>query len=207
MLFAAAVGLAVGTAYPAHGLVTKSLIGWNVGVWLYLLLIATTMVRADHARLRQAVAAHSEGAFAVSVVIIAAALASLAAIVLELSAAKVAHSAGQSHALRPILMTLVTVIGSWLMIPVLFMLNYATLYYSDSQGTGLRFPPDADAEPRPIYADFAYFSFTIAVAMQTADVVITTTRMRELVLAHAILSFVFNTAILALMVNIAASLF
>jgi uncharacterized membrane protein len=204
MVIAALVGLAAGAAYPGTlGLVTRSLIGWNVGVWLYLVLIAHSMFRADHARLRKAALAHAEGAITVSVTMIAAAIASFAAIVLELASAKAAHSGGATQ----IALTLITVVGSWVLLSTLFMLNYATLYYSDDRGTGLRFPPDADAEPRPTYADFAYFSFTIAVALQTADVAITTTRMRQLVLAHSVLAFVFNTAILAFLVNIAAGLF
>jgi len=204
MVIATLLGVAAGTAYPGTlGLVTRSLIGWNAGVWLYLVLIAHSMFRADHARLRKAALAHAEGALTVSVAVVAAAIASLAAIVLELAAAKAAHAGGGPQ----IALTLVTVVGSWLLLPTLFMLNYATLYYSDDCGTGLRFPPDADMEPRPSYADFAYFSFTIAVALQTADVAITTTRMRQMVLAHSVLAFVFNTAILAFLVNIAASLF
>ncbi|MDB6001102.1 MAG: hypothetical protein JWP52_2801, partial [Rhizobacter sp.] len=64
----------------------------------------------------------------------------------------------------------------------------------------------APAPKPPHYADFMYFSYTIAVACQTSDVSITSTRLRRLVLAHSVLSFVFNTAIVALMVNIAAGL-
>jgi uncharacterized membrane protein len=66
--------------------------------------------------------------------------------------------------------------------------------------------PEPDKAFRPDYADFLYFSFTIAVATQTADVAISTRPMRRLVLLQAVLSFVFNTTILALTINIAASL-
>lgn len=207
MVTATLIGVAAALAYPAPPAVTRILIGWNVGVWAYLLLIAMSMFRADHARLRKAALANAEGALTVSVAIIAAALASFVAIVVELAAAKASHSVGSPQAVPQVALTLATVTSSWLLLPTLFMLNYATLYYSDDHGTGLHFPPDADEEPRPTYADFAYFSFTIAVALQTADVSITTTRMRQLVLAHSALSFVFNTTILALLVNIAASLF
>jgi uncharacterized membrane protein len=207
MVIAVVSGIAAAALYPAAGAVVRSLIGWNAGVWLYLAMIAVTMVRADHAHLRRAALAHAEGALTVSVVIIAAAVASFIAIVVELAAAKASHATGSPHAIPQVALTLVTVTGSWLLLPVLFMLNYATLYYRDNRGTGLHFPPDADDEPRPTYADFAYFSFTIAVALQTADVSITTTRMRQLVLAQSVLSFIFNTAILAFLVNIAASLF
>jgi len=207
MVTAGLIGLATAIAYPLPNVVPRLLIGWNVAVWLYLALIVTSMFRADHARLRKAALAHAEGALTVSVIVVAAALTSFAAIVLELAATKAAHGAGGSHGLPQIALTLITVTGSWLVIPVLFMLNYATLYYSDDRGCGLRFPPDTDEDPRPSYADFAYFSFTIAIALQTADVAITTTAMRQLVLAQSVLSFIFNTAVLAFMVNIAASLF
>jgi len=208
MVVATLIGVAAGLSYPSASPVTRWLVGWNVGVWLYLVLIALSTLRADHARLRRAALAHAEGAVTVSVTVIAATLASFAAIVLELAAAKAMRDIGAPpHAIPQIALTLVTVAGSWLLLPTLFMLNYATLYYKDDIGTGLRFPPDLDREPRPTYADFAYFSFTIAVALQTADVAITTTQMRQLVLAQSVLSFLFNTAILAFLVNIAASLF
>lgn len=70
----------------------------------------------------------------------------------------------------------------------------------------LKFPDD-NADFRPDYGDFLYFSFTIAVASQTADVSVTTQPMRRLVLLQSILSFGFNTAILAFTINIAASMF
>ena len=96
--------------------------------------------------------------------------------------------------------------ASWLLLPTLFTLNYATLYHRDEAGAGLRFP-DAASDFKPHYADFLYFSFTIAVALQTADVAITNKPMRLLVLTQSVLSFIFNTTVLALLVNIAAGLF
>ncbi len=203
MLIAAVVGVAAGVAAPYPSLVTRCLIGWNVGVWLYLLLIALTMFRADHSKLRKAAVAHAEGAVTVSTMVVSAALASFAAIVLELAGTK---AAGAPHALPQIALTLLTVTASWLLVPTLFTLNYATLYYRDQAGSGLRFP-DAGIDFRPHYVDFLYFSFTIAVALQTADVAITSKPMRLLVLGQSVLSFVFNTTVLALLVNIAAGLF
>ena len=90
--------------------------------------------------------------------------------------------------------------------PVLFTLTYASVYWRTAHGEGLRFP-DASEEFKPIYSDFLYFSFTIAVASQTSDVEVLTRPMRRLVGLHSVLSFLFNTAILALTINIAASMF
>ncbi|HMC16159.1 MAG TPA: DUF1345 domain-containing protein, partial [Albitalea sp.] len=106
MLIAAALGIAGGVAAPYTSLVTRWLIGWNVGVWLYLVLIALSMFRADHGKVRQAALAHAEGAVAVSTMVVSATLASFAAIFLELAASK---AAGTPHALPQVALTLATV--------------------------------------------------------------------------------------------------
>jgi uncharacterized membrane protein len=85
-------------------------------------------------------------------------------------------------------------------------MNYASVYHLTAHGAGLKWP-DPDPTYNPDYGDFLYFSFTIAVASQTADVSITSRQMRRLVLVQALLSFVFNTTILGFTVNISASLF
>jgi uncharacterized membrane protein len=185
-------------------LVGRCLLGWNVGVWMYLVWTAWTMTRSSPERLKRVAKAQAEGARTVLIVVALAALASLGAVVLQLSAAK---AAGPGHALRPVLFTLSTVIGSWLLVPTLFSLNYASQYHvADVDGGGLRFP-DESAHFEPDYSDFLYFSFTIAVATQTADVLITNRSVRRLVLLQSVLSFVFNTTVLAFMINMAASLF
>jgi uncharacterized membrane protein len=204
MVICAAVGTAFGVLTPgiAHA-VTRSLLGWNVGVWLFLALIGVMMLRADHDRLRRNAIAQAEGAGTVMGVVIVAAVVSIVAIVIELSAAR---GPGARHALPHVLFALATVTGSWLLLPTLFSMNYASLYYRTTRGGGLRFP-EPDETFRPDYADFLYFSFTIAVACQTADVTITNRPMRRLVLLQSVLSFAFNTTILAFTINIAASLF
>ncbi len=204
MFIALAVGAAAAFVAPGvPGAVTRALIGWNVGVWLYLVLIAQAMLSADHHRLRRTALAHAEGAATVLTVVVAAAIASLVAIVVELASGK---AAGAPHAWPQIALTLVTVSGSWLLVPTLFALDYAREYYATADGGGLVFPGAATGF-RPDYTDFAYFAFTIAVASQTADVAITTRPMRRLVLVQSVLSFVFNATILAFTINIAASLF
>ena len=205
LLVGAAVGCAVGALVTADvHLVTRLLFGWNAGVWLYLVLIFWMMARSDHSHLRRVALSHAEGATVVLGVVIVAAVVSVAAIIIELSSAK---GAGTRYALTHVLFALVTVAGSWLLLPTLFALSYASLFYRSSQsaGSGLAFPVEPGAGP-PDYWDFMYFSFTIAVASQTADVSITTRSMRRLVLLQAVLSFAFNTTILALTINIAAGL-
>ena len=204
-LFASmAAGLTAALLVPGlNALVTRALVGWNVGTWTYLALIAVFMLRADHGELRRVAVAHAEKAAVVLTVMVLAALSTLVAIVYELSSAKLP---GSRHALPHVFLALSTVACSWLLLPTLFTLTYASLYYRVAAGAGLHFP-EADANFKPDYSDFAYFAFTIAVASQTADVSITTRSMRRLALLQSVLAFVFNTTILAFTVNIAASLF
>jgi uncharacterized membrane protein len=204
LISAMLVGLLVSLLLPgAYSPVTRGLLGWNVAVWLYLALVGLMMLRADHLMLRRIAAAQAEGAVTVLAVVVLTALVSLAGIVIELSAAKVP---GAPHAAPHVLFALVTVAGAWLIVPTLFALTYASEYYRFEDVRSLQFP-DGDSSFKPHYVDFLYFSFTIAVASQTADISISTSRMRRLVLTQSVFSFAFNTAILAFTINIAASMF
>ncbi len=140
---------------------------------------------------------------ALSLIIAPAALTSLVAVVFELVAAK---AAGPHHAGSHLAFAFVTVVGSWLLLPTLFALTYAAAYYGPEPDGGLDFPKSPPTF-EPEHTDFLYFSFTIAVTAQTSDVAVTTREMRRLVLAHSILSFLFNTTILAFAINAAAGFF
>ncbi len=103
-----------------------------------------------------------------------------------------------------------TVIGSWSLIHTLFALHYAHIYYGDSDDPrvarhagGLIFPD----ERTPDYLDFAYFSFVVGMTCQVSDVQISGRKLRRWALVHGLLSFAFNTAILALSINVVSSLF
>lgn len=203
-----ATSLLVGTvaAFVLPGtfsIVTRALLGWNVAVWLYLVLVGWMMLRSDHSRLRRIAVAQAEGAGTVLAIVSGACIVSMLGIVIELSAAKVP---GAPHALPHVAFALATVAGSWLLLPTVFALTYASMYYRVAHGHGLQFP-GADDSFKPDYGDFLYFSFTIAVAAQTADVNVATPALRRLVLVQSVLSFAFNTAILAFTINIAASMF
>jgi uncharacterized membrane protein len=198
------IGLTTAVLLPGgYGAVTRALFGWNVAVWLYLVLVVWMMLRADHSRLRRIAVAQAEGARTVLAIVSMASVVSLLGIMFELSAAKVPSA---PHALPHVLFALATVAGSWLLLPTVFALTYASLYYRASAGTGLEFP-SADEGFKPDYGDFLYFSITIAVASQTADISVSSSPMRRLVLLQSLMSFGFNTAILAFTVNVAASMF
>lgn len=198
------VGIAAGLlAFDVVHLAARCLIGWNVGVWFYLAWTAWTMTHYGVDHLERIAKAQAEGASTVLAVVATGALASFGAVVVELAAAK---SGGARHALPQVLLTISTVAASWTLVPTLFSLNYASVYHvTTAHDGGLRFPEEVP-EFVPDYSDFLYFAFTIAVASQTSDVVITNRPMRRLVLLQSVLSFVFNTTVLAFAINIAASL-
>ncbi|MES2868586.1 MAG: DUF1345 domain-containing protein [Pseudomonadota bacterium] len=195
------LGVTVGIFAPAATLTTKFLLGWNAGVWLYLALTLWLVIRSKACDVKSTAEIEDENASMVLFTVCIAAIASLAAITLELSGTKLSDSDRLMH----YGFTGITVVGSWLMIGVIFSLHYARLFYNN-EGTepALRFP---EGELNPDYWDFLYFSFTLSVAVQTSDVCIATREMRKVVLAHSLLGFLFNTAVLGFSINIAAGLF
>ncbi|WP_282354071.1 DUF1345 domain-containing protein [Pseudomonas sp. PS01303] len=199
---AALVGLATGLLAPADSIVSKILIGWNAGVWTYLILMFWLTVRAKAPDVQRIAEVEDENAALVLFVVCIAAMASLATITFELAGSKDLET---NRKLIHYAFTALTVIGSWLLIGVIFCVHYARLYYTcKDKEPALRF---AEGLTTPNYWDFLYFSFTIGVAVQTSDVGVATRQLRKIVLLQSLLGFVFNTAILGFSINIAAGLF
>ena len=120
------------------------------------------------------------------------------------------HRAFQNTEALHLFMAALAVLESWLLIHTVFTLRYAHLFYRskqevdvDGSGGGLIFP----GKGNPNYRDFAYFSFIIGMTCQVSDVSVTSHSMRLLALLHGLLSFAFNTVILALSINIISGLF
>jgi uncharacterized membrane protein len=188
---------------PAHYRpVVRALVGWNTGAWIYLLLMWWMMASAGYEKVRDFADREDESAALALITVTVAAIASVAAIVLELATAKgAANSVGTAG---HVVFTSLTLLGSWLLVPTIFTVHYAHLWFSDDASPrALKFP---DRHLRPDYWDFAYFAFTIAVASQTSDVAVMSKRMRRVTLAQSVLSFFFNLAVLGLSINIAAGL-
>ena len=96
-----------------------------------------------------------------------------------------------------------TLVNSWILVPTMFTTHYADMFYSAEEGNRpLRFPHT----PMPIFWDFAYFSFTIAAACQTSDVSTAHAHVRKIVIAHTLISFLFNVSILGFAINVTAGL-
>lgn len=195
-------GLVFGFAAPPQWqALTRALTGWNVAVWSYLMTTGWLMVRASHAKVRTIAEQEDQSATAVLAILSVAAMISLAAIVLELTAVK---ELPIGNRLGHYAFTAATVFGSWLLVGTLFTFHYAHMFYRESnERQPLTFLGN---EMDPNYWDFLYFSFTIAVAAQTSDVVVKTRSMRKAVLAQSVLSFLFNVAILGFSINIAAGM-
>jgi uncharacterized membrane protein len=140
------------------------------------------------------------------VITVSAAAMSLLAVVILLGASKhLSNFRFASH----IVLSISAIALSWLLVHTLFSIHYARLYYIDAPKKkresiegGLLFPGDK----MPDYLDFAYFSFVIGMTSQVSDVQISSKVMRRMATVHGLISFAFNTAILAMFVNIVASL-
>ena len=183
---------------------TRALIGWDAGVWLYLALLLQMMFKENgSSHLQQTARANADSMWAVLVVASLGATASLIAVALEQSQVK--QGQGALHGLPYLALVISTVAGSWLLLPVEFALAYAGIYHSTEgkEPHGLEFPGQ---DEHPDYLDFMYFAITLAATSQTSDVAVSSRPMRRLVLIHAGLSFVFNTCVLALTINILAGL-
>ncbi len=137
------------------------------------------------------------GRGAADVIMIVASLASLAAVIVLIVQAS--NASGIEKALE-IGLGILSVIVSWVSVHTIYMLRYADLYSSNDQAI------DFNTSEPPTYSDFAYLSFTIGMTYQVSDNAFKSNAMRRLALGHALLSYVFGTAIIATTINFIAGL-
>jgi uncharacterized membrane protein len=138
--------------------------------------------------------------------VIAASLASSVAIIFLLKSSKGHSGASVSE---HILLAMGAVIISWFLVHTIFAMRYAHLYYDTTTDSGQRKAAgglDFPEEKHPDYLDMVYFSFVIGMTFQVSDVEISSREIRRLALLHGILSFAYNTAILALSINVISGL-
>ena len=203
LAIATLVGVACVLALPANlPATTRALLAWDVGVGLYLVLALTMMLRSDLERMRRRANLEDDGAAVILTLTVIAAIASLAAILLELI--DVSDLPRREVGLR-LALVVITIVLSWSFIHTAFALHYAHEFYDDDAqpcDRCLSFP----GTEQPDYTDFLYFAFVIGTTSQTADVAIASRAMRRLALMHGVVSFFFNTTLLAVTINIAAGL-
>jgi len=206
LLIGAAVGLIAFYFVPdSLRQATRALIGWNVGCWAFLAMIAQMMLTEPGDDIRGHAHDEDEKPFALLVIAVLAAGAAVAAILWELGPVK--DMKGFNKALHLGLVG-ATVLSAWTFTHVMFALHYAAQHYvedgSDDDGVrgGFNFP-ECKA---PGWAEFCYEAFTIGCACATADVNLTSRGARVVCLIQGVVAFFFNTIILALTINIGAGL-
>jgi uncharacterized membrane protein len=184
------VALAVGLAWrPAY----SPLLGWSAAGLLYCLVTWASIWRMDPAQTAAHATREVPGAWAVHVLLVLAALASLAGIVILVVQPP-------DSRLDAAWVSLLVVVTSWATVQTLHALRYAQAYYRSGGGI------DFHTSQPPQYADFAYLGFTVGMSFAVSDTDLSSTGMRKLALGHALLAYLFGTVFLAALVNILASL-
>ena len=200
-----AVGLVLALLIPGDASPTlRAVIAWDCGTILYLGLVMAMAAGASEASMRQRAALEDEARWVLLALVAGAAFFSMFAILHIMREAK---AAGGTTMLIEAVLAGMTIMLSWLFAHTVFAVHYAHDYFNDldkNRPPGLDFPSERDD---PDYWDFLYFSFVIGMTAQVSDVQVLTQRWRRLVLAHGILSFLFNTVVLALSINLLAGFF
>lgn len=200
LVLAVAIGVAASLFAWGEDWLVRLIAGWNgfaaatsVLSWLYIAM-RREVRSAEEARIQD------YGRTVIFMAVLSAACISLLAVGFLLAS-------GKKEVAGNVWMAVGTVVNGWFLIHTLFTLRYAHLYHDDDEATGgLRKGIAFPEEENPDYLDFAYFSFVIGMTAQTSDVNITGKDIRFLALLHGLVSFLFNTAILALGINVVSGL-
>jgi uncharacterized membrane protein len=182
----------------------RAIVAWDVGVTVFLTLVAILFLSEHQDRMAADAERQQEGEWTIFSLTVAGVTMSLIAIFHEFAVSK--DVAPQQRTLHLAIVAF-TLFASWLMTQATFALRYAHEYYARSSDWpdvdgGLSFP----SEDHPDYMDFMYFALVLGMTFQVSDVQITSRKLRRLAALHGLLSFLFNTIIVALTVNLAAGL-
>ena len=207
LLFSALVCALTSLILPSWlHLPSRTLCIWDAGMFCFLFLSWAVMLRATPETMSRRAKLQDDGRFVILTLITAAACASLLAIGFILHDTK---GLPPARLFLHLALSIGTIIGSWLLVHTIFASHYAKDYYQDNPSTpevddigGLGFPHCS----QPDYWDFLYYSFVVGMTSQVSDVQVLSRQMRRLTLFHGVLSFFFNTSILAMTINIVAGL-
>ena len=209
LLICTALAVLVFFAVPSdHGAASRALVAWNLATWTFIALVLTMMRRDSRESIRRHATLEEENPWVVLVLGNIAATAAMAAIVWELGPIKDMKGLVKGE---HIALVAATILSAWTFIHVQFALHYAGEYYArprhhhgaGAHRGGLEFIGGVD----PGWTDFLYQAFAIGCSCATSDVNTNTTAMRAAILVHSVVSFFFNTIILALTINIGAGFF
>ena len=186
------------------GLPTQLVLTWDAFALTSVVLAWVVISTKDPYEARRSARLQDSSATFLFILVVSAATASLFAVGFLLATAKKLSPSGLAG---HIVMSVIAVVLSWMLVHTVFTLRYAHVYFHDARDVkrdditgGLSFP----GKGSPNYMDFAYFSFVIGMTCQVSDVQVCSPHMRRLALVHGLISFAFNTAILAMFVNIVA---
>jgi uncharacterized membrane protein len=185
---------------------TAAIAGWNAFAVVILALDWLTILTTPLRKIREIAQQQDLSRLLIFLFVVGTACAALFAVGFLVTIKK---SQAGAHFIVHVVLTLSTVIFSWMLVHTVYGLRYAHAFYGDSDepgenrhAGGLIFPGDRP----PDYFDFAYFSFVVGMTCQVSDVQITSRSMRRITLFHSVLSFGFNSMILALLINIVSGL-
>ena len=186
---------------PSFRLATRLLMAWDLTATLYIALALWMVAHANVETCRRLAELYDEGDWMIMTLVVSSAAASYVAILYELATIR----SGHETTTLALAVTGATVALSWVFTHMIYAMHYANLYYRPSDG-GHRGGLDFPGTRAPDYHDFLYYSFVIGCAAQTGDVRTVSPEMRRASLIHGVVAFAFNTAILALTINVGASL-
>ena len=185
-------------------LLVSAVILWDVFAFTYLISSWIVLFNRSPEQIRH-VAKKEDGstAFVFSVILLSSFASMITVLILIIS-----EKVSQNAEVYTLLVTVASILLSWLMVHTTFTFHYAHLYYDDHStdssrhAEGLDFP----SEKKPNYLDFAYFAFVVGMTFQVSDVQITSGKLRRVALFHGLLSFALNTFVVAFTINIIAGL-
>jgi uncharacterized membrane protein len=201
LLFSTGVAIVLFFLLPEQwAWITRVLVSWNVGALMFVMLVFHLMTGLSAMQVSERFREEDPTAPVILIISIVAAILAMVSIVAFLS---MLDQLSQTEKSLHVALAVFTVIDAWILIPTMFTTHYADMFYSaEPDARPLCFPDTR----MPEFWDFAYFSFTIAAACQTADVSTAPGSIRKVLIAHSILSFFFNAAILGFAINVTAGL-
>lgn len=180
---------------------TQLLLSWNIAVLFYLIFTIRALWKTNRHHILKRAQQQDASKWIILLLVILTLIMCFIAIVIELSHLPNDEEIQSGH----LVLSICTIVLAWLFMHTVFAIHYAHDFYlavANQKDGGLDFPKT----PEPTYPDFLYFSHVIGTSAQTADVSITSRSMRVLNLLHILLTYGFNTTILAICINVAASL-
>jgi uncharacterized membrane protein len=191
LVLGALTGVVVGLA---SGAVTGALSGWTMAASTFTVWTWAALWPLEPAAVREHATAEDPGTAVRDFLLVGIGAVSLVVVVLVLFR-------GKQVAPETVILGIAAIAGSWVVLHTVYALRYARLFYADVVG-GLDFQQKSD----PTYRDFAYLAFTVGMTFQVSDTEIEQTTLRTAVLRHALLSFCYNTIVVAVTINVVAGL-